>query len=404
MNLTAIKALLDNKQGILSCLNFETLASAVDLEAMTADFDGKVRGDYGMDCWGEPALSIADGIATIKVRGLLVPSLGIDLTSWGITGYDVIEHYLDYANDDKSVNSIVLDIDSGGGYVSGVQQCSEAITNSEKPVTALATGGMYSSAYWLGASADVVQATSYAGVGSIGVYAVHYDYSQELENEGIKPTLFKVGDKKALGHPDFALSDDDKQAMQADINQTADSFFTHVATRRNLTKQAVADMQADCFTAQRAKELGLIDDITSQSTKSLNNQANANGTADNQEGDNPMTEAEMRAKIEAQIRAEVEAEAKAKAERTQAVYALETDDNVKAVLASDDFAQVSLEAMANLINAMPKGFSALMDEDGGAGVEASPTDFADKTNEELEAKAQEEAKAKLAELTNIKAV
>ncbi len=95
----------------------------------------------------------------------------------------------------------------------------------------------------------------------------------------------------------------------------------------------------------------------------------------------PITEEELAqavAKAKAEAKAEAFAEAKAQAERTKQVYALETTDEVKALLASDEFANVEI-----------------------AGVQANPSDFVQKTDEEIEQAEAEKSAEKLAKLGSV---
>ncbi len=113
-----------------------------------------------------------------------------------------------------------------------------------------------------------------------------------------------------------------------------------------------------------------------------------------------VSEAEMRAEMEAKIRAEVKAEMEAKQTRTNEINALEGDSKVKAVLVTDAFASVPVEAMADLLKAVgsePRSFTQAMDEVGGANVEADPSNFVNKTEEEIKAKQQAEAEKILKE-------
>lgn len=394
MNMKKLKALVGNRQGFLSCVDFDLSVKAIDFNAMKK---AEKRSDYGIECWGEPALKIENGIATIQVRGLLVPNVGIDVISYGITGYDVIEHYINYANEQASVNRIVLDIDSGGGYVTGVYQCSEAISNSLKPISTFVSGSMCSGAYWLGCSAEEVVASKYAEVGSIGVYVEHFDYSRQLENEGVLVNLFKVGKWKGAFSPYRPLSEEEKAKLQSEIDEIAEQFFTHVAENRNLSKKEVAKLEADVFSAEDAIKLGLIDRINNVKTE----EGNTMNKDVKGEQAQPLTTAqieEIKAQAKAEAQAQFQAEMQAKAERVKAIYALETTDEVKAVLSSDKFANVDLDGMKELLAVMPKSFVQAMDETGGAGVEASPMGFAGLTAEEIKAQKQANSESQLKNL------
>ncbi len=103
----------------------------------------------------------------------------------------------------------------------------------------------------------------------------------------------------------------------------------------------------------------------------------------------------------AEARAEALAEAENKAERAKQIYALQATDEVKALLASADFANVEISALEKLTQAMPKGFNQIMDDEGGAGVQANPSDFVQKTDEEIEQAEAEKSAEQLAKLGSV---
>lgn len=395
MNLKQLKAYLESKNGVLSCVNYDTLVKTINFQALEK-MDGKACEDFGLFYFDTPALSIELDTATINVRGLLMPNVGWDLVEFGLTGYDVIEHYVNYANSLPQITHIVLDIDSGGGYADGVQHCADVIMNSEKPIRTVVSGDMYSAAYWLGCSTGNITASKYSGVGSIGAYAEHFDRSKQLEKEGIVSRLFRSGKWKGAFSSNRPLTEEEQARLQQGIDDIANEFFTHVAEKRRLSKQAVAGFEGDSFTAEKALELGLIDRIENVNQTELEGEVKME-KSDKAEQVQALT-AEQIEQIKAQAREEVKAEMQAKSDREQRINALDTSVEVKKVLASDAFASVGIEAMSELVKAMPKGFSQAMDEIGGAGVGTDPQGFAPKTKEQEKLDEQAAALAKLAEL------
>lgn len=397
MNFNRLKADLENKVGLLSCENYDSLFQAVNFKEIEQLTNDKARADYGLFYWGEPALSIEQNTATIRIRGLLVPALGVDLVEFGLTGYDVIEHYINCANNLPQVSNIILDIDSGGGYVKGVQHCADVIKNSSKPISTFVSGDMYSAAYWLGCATESIETLSYSGIGSIGVYAEHFDRSKQLENMGVVARIFRSGKWKGAFSSNRELTEEEQIRLQQDIDETANEFFTHVATMRNLSEKAVADFEGDTFTAEKALELGLIDRIenVNQTEIGEDNKMEKDVKAEQAQ---VLTPDQIEA-IKAQARAEAKAEMQAQVGREKQINALDTTAEVKEVLASDAFAGVEIAAMDKLIKAMPKGFSKAMDEIGGAGVEADPKGFAQDSKEQEKLAQQAEALEKLKTLT-----
>lgn len=398
MNLKQLQAKLEQKHGILSCRNYDTLLKSVNFNQLeTLDFKADRNDGYGIFYIEEPALSIDNNVATIKIRGLLAPDIGWDLVEFGLTGYDVIEHYINYANKSPLVSHIVLDIDSGGGYVAGVQRCGDVISNSQKPIRTFVSGNMHSAAYWLGCSTESITASFYSDVGSIGVYAEHFDRSKELENIGIVARIFRSGKWKGAFSPNRPLTEEEQSRLQQDIDQMANEFFTHVSENRRLSKQAVADFEGDSFIAGEALELGLIDRIENVNQTELGGEGKMENSGKTEQV-KALTEDEIE-QIKAQAREEAKAEMRAKMEREQAINALQASEDVKKVLASEAFSNVSIDAMSELVKAMPKGYSQAMDETGGADVGADPKGFAPKTKEQLEL---DEKSAALAELAKLK--
>jgi ClpP class serine protease len=98
------------------------------------------------------------------------------------------------------------------------------------------------------------------GVGSIGVYALHMDYSAALEKAGIKPTFMEAGKGKTEGHPYKPLSDSAQAKIQADVDRLYGLFVDHVAKQRGMDAGAIRRFGAGLFNgAEAALTAGLAD-------------------------------------------------------------------------------------------------------------------------------------------------
>lgn len=374
---------------VMACVNFEAALDRVDFAAM-----------HDVEAIGEPGYSVENGVATIKVRGLLLPNLGYDLSDWGLTGYDILVKYAENAAEDGAVNAVLLDVDSPGGYVSGLSQAVaafDAVAAAGKPVATYASGQMDSAAYWLGSVGSEIAASEGAEVGSIGVYVEFFDRTKALESAGIIRQIFKSGFWKGAFSPYAPLSDKEKDRLQADVEAQANLFFNHVATRRGMTVEAVAALDGDYFNAAKALELGLIDQIMEKPTMS---NTNAQGSAAPSTNPEPtFTQADLDAAVKAAADKAM-ADAMAFHARQAEINALDATPEVKAMLASDKFQNVATEDLKALAEAMPKTVLAQLDEQGGAGVQADPVEFTEDKNK-AKADAQAAALAKLATLKKV---
>lgn len=166
---------------------------------------------------------------------------------------------------DPGVKAIVLDIDSPGGSVFGVQELSELVLAARevKPVIAMANSLMASAAYWIGAAASEVVASPSAMVGSVGVVVVHMDESKMLEMIGVKPTFITAGKYKAEGDPAQPLSDAARERLQEMVDQYYAAFVGGVARGRGIPVAEVRTSygQGRLLTAKEALAAGMVDRI-----------------------------------------------------------------------------------------------------------------------------------------------
>ena len=212
-------------------------------------------------------LSVEDGVATIAIHGPLVNSDSPWLEYFGVTGYGEIRSAMLAAAYDPEVTHILLDIDSGGGAVSGVDDTAKLIrmvNDRVKPVTTFTDGAMASAAYWLGSAAGDVYSSKAALVGSIGVIACHKEYSEAYKKEGVGVTVVRAGKHKALANSNEKLTEEGKAQIQKIVDASYGIFVEHVAAMRGksyeYTDKTMADGQE--FIGQAGVDVGLTDAIT----------------------------------------------------------------------------------------------------------------------------------------------
>ena len=239
--------------------------AALEVEAGIAKL--RAAGQYEDEPRDTPRLLTIDGgIATIDVKGPLMNSGSFMLEMFGATGYPEIREALVAAVNDMSVKEIFLDIDSGGGAVSGCGDTADLIraVNAIKPVTAFTDSVMASAAYWLGSSAGEVYSGRAALVGSIGVKATFKEYTKQNEMEGVTVTVIRAGKYKALADSNEKLTPEAEAQIKAVVDATYEVFVNHVAEMRGktyaYTDKTMADGQE--FIGQACVDVGLTDGVT----------------------------------------------------------------------------------------------------------------------------------------------
>jgi len=211
------------------------------------------------------AATTAPGIAVIPVHGTLVRrALGVEAAS-GLTSYGDIADRLDEALSDPRVNGILLDIDSPGGEAGGVFELADRIraANNIKPVWAHANDSAYSAAYAIAASATRLTLSRTAGVGSIGVIALHIDQSIKDAKEGVQYTAIYAGQHKNDFSPHAPLSPQATTALQSEVDRLHGIFVEHIARMRGIDPDAVRATEAGLLFADDAVATGLADAVAS---------------------------------------------------------------------------------------------------------------------------------------------
>jgi len=213
----------------------------------------------------QPGYEVSGGVAIISISGIIFKrqSLFRRLFQSG-TSILRIQNDLNAALVDKDVSTILLDIDSPGGSVDGVAELADLVyeARSRKEIIAYANGQMASAAYWIGSAASKIYASKTAEVGSIGVYAVVEDWSVHNHNAGIKVDVIKAGRYKAAGHPDRPFTEDDREVIQAEVNEYFNLFVEAVARHRRFSKEQMAAVaNGRIFIGQKAASARLVDGI-----------------------------------------------------------------------------------------------------------------------------------------------
>ncbi len=204
-------------------------------------------------------------IAVIPIYGTIIPRANM-MSAWsGGTSCQALAKNFDEALNNDDVSAIVLDIDSPGGSVSGVEEVARKIERGrgKKPVHAVSNYLMASAAYYIGSQADEVAVSPSGEAGSIGVYMLHTDVSEAAAKAGIRHTIIKAGRYKAEGHPYAPLGEEAEAALQAEVDEFYDLFVAAVARGRKVKEAAVRNGfgEGRCLSAKRAVQEGIADKV-----------------------------------------------------------------------------------------------------------------------------------------------
>ena len=205
-------------------------------------------------------------LALISISGTLVKSDAWYNRYYGLVSYDEIRRSTLIALQDRSVDGILMVMNTPGGAAAGADSMAAFFGKADKnkPLYAYAESDMCSGGYYLGAPAREIFAQRAAMIGSIGVVMVHYDILKMYQEAGIKPTVFRSGEFKALGSQVEHLNEKSRASIQKTLDDYFAMFNEHVVDCRNFP--SVEEMRATAgegrvFMAEEAKDVNLVDQV-----------------------------------------------------------------------------------------------------------------------------------------------
>jgi len=251
-------------------------------------------------------LSVAEGVGTIQISGVLLKRVPNLARWWGIeaTSYGEIQSDLAQAMGDDGVKSIRIKIESPGGMVSGVKETADAIYQAatKKDIKAEIQDLGASAAYWLASQADSITANPNATVGSLGAYTAYPDYSKAAEMEGIKIHVIASGPHKGMGVPGAPITEEQLSPIRDLINGIASGFHADISRGRGMDKEKTKPwMTGQVWRAEEAAEIGIIDAVKSTSGNSTSPGVPAAALAEKEE---TMANETEKAAAEEKIRSE----------------------------------------------------------------------------------------------------
>jgi signal peptide peptidase SppA len=213
------------------------------------------------------AASIADLLGE-RPRAYTDGSVGV-VPIWGVIGSNLmpIEKMLggtdvnDIAQDiaameaDPNVKTVVFDVNSPGGTVTGVPELADQIYGMKKPTVAFARKAL-SAAYWAAANADRVVATTSSQVGSIGVFVAVTNTTEMNKRMGVETKLIRAGRYKAIGFPGTAMDEEEEEMLQKGVDKTHAMFKGSVMRKRK--NAPMSAMEGQVFDGEDGAANGLV--------------------------------------------------------------------------------------------------------------------------------------------------
>jgi signal peptide peptidase SppA len=167
----------------------------------------------------------------------------------------------------KSAKAVVLAINSPGGAPAQARMIMERARQlsieKQIPLIAYIEDVGASGGYLIALAGEEILADPFAIVGSIGVVAAGFGFTDAIDKLGIERRVHTAGTNKVRLDPFREEREEDREKLKAILDETHRIFIDLVKTRRGdrLTGDDDKVFSGDFFLAEEGKRLGLVDEI-----------------------------------------------------------------------------------------------------------------------------------------------
>ncbi|MGV3244202.1 signal peptide peptidase SppA [Staphylococcus sp. 11261D007BR] len=219
---------------------------------------------------GAQATVVEPGNTSKQIAEITIDGQIMDMGSGGLFGdggynHESVLNQLEAVKDDITVKGVLLNINTPGGGVyesDELYQKIKDIQDKGKKVYVQMESLVASGGYYISAPADKIFAGPQSMTGSIGVISESTDYSELMDNLGIKTNTIKSGDHKDIMSPTREMTDEERDILQSINKDSYDRFVNIVSNGRDMSEKKVRQLaDGRLYSAQQAESNGLIDQI-----------------------------------------------------------------------------------------------------------------------------------------------
>ena len=198
------------------------------------------------------ALPGGNRVADVEVEGVILDA-------------DLLVRELREHEENPSVRAIVVRINSPGGVVAPTQEivrAVERVRRAGKPVVASLGAVAASGGYYVATATDRIFASPGTLTGSIGVVMQMANVEGLLKRVGVEYVVVKAGRYKDIGNFSRLMTAEERQILQALLDDVYTQFVTAVAEGRKIDREAVLRIaDGRIYSGRQAQALRMVDEL-----------------------------------------------------------------------------------------------------------------------------------------------
>jgi len=199
-------------------------------------------------------------IAVVKIVGEISSTNG-NLLSQSANSINIAEK-LREINSNPLIESVIIDINSGGGSSVASAEIVNAVKELTKPSVALIRDVGASGGYWIASACDYIIAHNLSMVGSLGVNMDYLEFSGLLKKYNVTYVNLSYPEHKDIFSMYRPLTDSEREWVQEWLEHAYELFVSDVALNRNMTREELRPYaNGSIFLGYQALNYGLIDGL-----------------------------------------------------------------------------------------------------------------------------------------------
>lgn len=207
--------------------------------------------------------TIRDGVAIVPVIGPIFPRSNIMTVLSGATAISTLAKDFQVALDSDSVHTIILNMDTPGGEITGVSEFAQMVysARAKKDIVTYVYGWGASAGYWIGSASKEIVVADTAEVGSIGVVAGYVDDREAMKKRGLEE--IEIVSSQSPNKRLDPKTAEGRDQIQTTVDQLAGVFISAVTKHRGIQEDEVLQNfgRGGMVVASRAVQLGMADKI-----------------------------------------------------------------------------------------------------------------------------------------------
>ncbi|MBM4315576.1 MAG: signal peptide peptidase SppA [Deltaproteobacteria bacterium] len=197
------------------------------------------------------SLHLREKVGVVRIEGVLIDSA------------DIVEQIDEFAQDD-GIRAVVLRINSPGGGVVASQEIYQSVRELTKKKKVVASMGAVaaSGGYLIATASDRIVANPGTITGSISAVMQFADIQELMKKVGVRSSVVKSGKFKDMGSPVREMTAEEKQIIQAIVDDIYDQFTQTISENRKVPLGSVLTLaDGRIFSGRQALAVKLVDEL-----------------------------------------------------------------------------------------------------------------------------------------------